>query len=90
MSQAETPPTPDFRTDDYDIMLEQVDTAIDELIYKIEDGRIRDPETEKTRCKQYRTLGYLVRTKQQVLKDRKLIEYAEILDSLESNSDIDL
>jgi hypothetical protein len=75
--------TPDLRTDDYDTMLKQLDGAIDELTEKIESGRIRDPERDKVRLKQYRTLGYLIRTKRKVLEDTTLQELEQRLAKLE-------
>lgn len=78
--------TPDLRTDDYDTMLEQLDGAIDELTEKIESGRIRDPERDKVRLKQYRTLGYLIRTKRKVLEDTTLQELEQRLAELEDDN----
>jgi hypothetical protein len=75
--------TPELRTDDYDTMLKQLDGAIDELTEKIESGRIRDPERDKVRLKQYRTLGYLIRTKRKVLEDTTLQELEQRLAKLE-------
>ena len=74
MSQTDSPPTPDLGTDNYDAMLEKLDTAIEEVTDKVENGRIRNPEHDKVRIKYYRTLGYLVRTKRQVLEDKTLEE----------------
>lgn len=78
--------TPDLRTDDYDTMLEQLDGAIGELTEKIETGRIRDPERDKVRLKQYRTLGYLIRTKRKVLEDTTLQELEQRLAELEDDN----
>lgn len=78
--------TPDLRTDDYDTMLEQLDGAIGELTEKIESGRIRDPERDKVRLKQYRTLGYLIRTKRKVLEDTTLQELEQRLAELEDDN----
>lgn len=87
MSQSEAPPTPDLSTDNYDIMLEQLDSAIEEITAKIDNGRIRKPEHEKVRIKYYRALGYLIRTRRQVLEDRELQEFR---DALEAHEEIDL
>jgi hypothetical protein len=87
MSQADSPPTPDLATDNYDAMLEKLDTAIDEITDKVENGRIRNPEHEKVRIKYYRALGYLIRTRRQVLEDRELQEFRAVL---EDHDDIDL
>jgi hypothetical protein len=43
---SETTP-PDLSTDNYDVMLEKLDWAIDDLVEKIETGRIRDIEREQ-------------------------------------------
>jgi len=69
---SDSPPSPDLATENYDVMIEQLDTAIGEIVEKVENGRIRDPENEKVRIKYYRALGYLVRTKRQVLEDKTL------------------
>ena len=80
---AQSQPTPDLRTDDYDTMLRQLDGAIEELTDKIENGRIRDPKRDEVRLKQYRTLGYLIRTKRKVLEDTTLQELEQRLAELE-------
>jgi len=76
---------PDLRTDDYDTMLTQLDGAIEELTDKIENGRIRDPKRDEVRLKQYRTLGYLIRTKRKVLEDTTLQELEQRLAELEED-----
>jgi len=88
MSTADSTPQPDLRTDSYDVMLEQLDKAIEDLTYKITEGRIRDDERERTRCKQYRTLGYLVRTKQQVLEDVTLQELEAEIEELKAEGEL--
>ena len=69
---SDTPPPPDLATENYEAMLEQLDAAIGEIGDKIESGRIRDAEKEKVRIQYYRALGYLIRTKRQVLEDKTL------------------
>lgn len=78
-------PKPDLRTDNYDVMLEQLNGAIENLTDKVENGRIRKPEHEKVRLKYYRTLGYLIRTKRKVLEDATLQELEERLAELEQD-----
>lgn len=74
-------PPPDLATENYDVMLEQLDKAIGEIVEKVESGRIRNPEHEKVRIKYYRALGYLIRTKRKVLEDKTLEDLqAEIQD----------
>jgi len=85
MSKTDSPPTPDLTTDDYDVMLEQLDHAINEITEKIESGRIRSPETDKVRIQYYRALGYLVRTKRQVLEDKTLEELAAEIEEMKAD-----
>lgn len=87
MSQTDSPPTPDLGTNNYDAMLEKLDTAIEEITDKVENGRIRKPEHEKVRIQYYRALGYLIRTRRQVLEDRELQEFR---DALEDHDEIEL
>jgi hypothetical protein len=71
------------KSESYDAMLSVLDTSIREITEKIESGRIRDPENEKVRIKWHRALGYMVRTKREVVKDATLEELAERIDQLE-------
>ena len=87
MSMTDSPPTPDLNTDDYEAMLEQLDNAIDEIADKIENGRIRDPEKDKVRIQYYRALGYLVRTKRQVLEDKTLEELEAEIQAMKADRD---
>lgn len=72
-------------TDDHDAMMRQLDSAIDEITEKIEDGRIRDAEKEKVRIQYHRALGYLIRTKKKVLEDKTLTELAEEVEELKED-----
>jgi len=83
----DSPPTPDLNTDDYEAMLEQLDNAIEEIADKIENGRIRDPEKDKVRIQYYRALGYLVRTKRQVLEDKTLEELEAEIQAMKADRD---
>jgi hypothetical protein len=87
MSQTDSPPTPDLGTDNFDAMLEKLDVAIENITEKVENGRIRNPEHEKVRIQYYRALGYLIRTRRQILEDRELQEFR---DALEASDEIDL
>lgn len=51
------PPTPYF-DDDRQRLLSILDEAIDRLIRKIRDGRIKNPQTDKVRVQYYRALAY--------------------------------
>ena len=90
MSTSDSQPRPELRTDSYDAMLEKLDDAIEELTYKITEGRIRDDERERTRCKMYRTLGYLIRTRRKVLEDATLQELEAEIEELKADTDADL
>lgn len=65
------------KSESHEAMLEVLDTSIREITEKIESGRIRDESKEKTRIKWHRALGYMVRTKREVLKDAKLEELSD-------------
>ena len=88
MSTTDSTPKPDLRTDDYDVMLEKLDETIEELTYKITEGRIRDDERERTRCKMYRTLGYLIRTRRKVMQDATLQELEAEIEELKADSEV--
>ena len=87
MSTTSTP-GPNLRTDAYDEMLQQLDDAIDELSDKIENGRIRDPKRDKVRLKQYRTLGYLIRTRRKVMQDATLQDLEAEIQELKADGDL--
>lgn len=87
MSTTSTP-KPDLRTDDYDRMLGTLDDAIEELSEKIENGRIRDPERDKVRLKQYRTLGYLIRTRRKVMQDATLQDLEAEIQELKADHEV--
>lgn len=69
-------------TTDYQAMLDTLDTAIEEAQYKIENGRVRNPENEKVRIKWVRALAYTVNVRRQVANDRDLEELAEQVEQL--------
>ena len=69
-------------TSDYDEMLDTLDVAIDEARDKIENGRVRDPESEKVRIKWVRALAYAMNVRRQVANDRDLAELAEEIEEL--------
>ena len=81
---SDSTPSPDLTTENYDVMLEQLDKAIDEIADKIESGRIRNPEHEKVRIQYYRALGYLVRTKRKVLEDKTLEDLEAEIEELKA------
>ena len=69
-------------TVDYDSMLEDLDVAIEEARYKIENGRVRDAKKEKVRIKWVRALAYAVNVRRQVANDRDLQDLAEEIEEL--------
>jgi hypothetical protein len=69
--------------DRLDDLEEPLDTAIDEMVRKIENGRVYDAENEKVRIKRKRALGYLVRTKLKIAEARELEELAERVEEIE-------
>lgn len=72
---------------DYEEMLDTIDVAIEEARRKIETGRVRNPEHEKVRCKQWKTLGYLINVRRQVANDRDLAELSERVEALEDQQE---
>lgn len=81
-SGVETTESPSI-TDEYDAMLSDLDAAIADLREKIEDGRVRDEEKEKVRVKQWRAMGYLIRTRSDVVEQRTLEELYEKVEKME-------
>ncbi|WP_254542785.1 hypothetical protein [Halomarina pelagica] len=69
-------------TAEYSHMIDQLDGAIAEVTDKIENGRIRNPEHERVRVQYYKALGYLLRTKREVLQDKTLEELAAEIEAL--------
>lgn len=79
---------PDVSTADYDRMLDDLDVAIAEARRKIDEGRVRDPEREKVRCKQWRALAYLINVRRQVANDRDLESLAGEIEDLKANAEV--
>ena len=73
--------------DEYEKMLETLDTAIEEAHRKVDSGRVYDPENEKVRTKWIRTLAYTVNVRRQVTNDRDLQDLAERIEALEEAQD---
>jgi ribosomal protein L13E len=73
-------------SDDYDVMLDTLDTAIEEAKRKVESGRVYDAENEKVRIKWIRALAYAVNVRRQVTTDRDLEELTERLEALEESN----
>lgn len=88
MSTANSTAQSELRTADYDDMLRTIDDAVEELSDKIENGRIRDPERDKVRLKMYRTLGYLIRTRRQVMEDATLQELEAEIEELKADREV--
>ena len=80
----------DLDPTNYDAMLDTLDVAIDEARRKIESGRVRSPTNEKVRCKQWKTLGYLINVRRQVANDRDLQELAGEVEALKEQYEADV
>lgn len=76
-------------TVDYDSMLADLDVAIEEARYKVENGRVRSPENEKVRIKWVRALAYAVNVRRQVANDRDLQELAEEVEAIKEQYEED-
>lgn len=70
------------RTDEYEEMLETLDSAIDQALQKVETGRVYDVDNEKVRIKWIRALAYAVNVRRQVTTDRDLEELNEKVERL--------
>lgn len=75
--------SPDLAVDQYEEMLETLDTAISEAARKVESGRVYDAENEKVRIKWIRALAYAVNVRRQVQTNRDLEAVADRLERLE-------
>jgi len=73
--------------DDYDVMLETLDVAIEEAKRKVESGRVYDAGNEKVRIKWIRALAYAVNVRRQVTTDRDLEELTERIEQLEAGQE---
>lgn len=73
------------KVDEYDEMLDHLDTAIEEARYKIEEGRIRDEAKERCRIKWVRALAYAVNVRRQVTHDRDLEELSQEVEELKAD-----
>lgn len=85
----DTPSPRDSDTSEYDQMLERLDSVIEEIERKVENGRIRKPEHDKTRIQYYRAMGYLVRSQLKVIEARDLADMKERLEALEERRSSD-
>lgn len=63
-------------------ILEVLSSAISNLDHKITKGRITNPENEKIRINQYKTLAYSCHTYNNILKDKQLDNLAKELENI--------
>jgi len=77
--------TVEEQTTDYQAMLDTLDVAIEECQRKIENGRVRSPERDKVRIKQWRALAYMINVRRQVANDRDLEELAAEVERLKAD-----
>ena len=69
--------------EDYQAMLDTLDTAIEEARRKVENGRVYDADNEKVRIKWIRALAYAVNVRRQVTADKDLEELSTRIEELE-------
>lgn len=84
VEQTESPSKPSI-ADETDDMLRAIDTSIEELERKIEEGRVRDPEKERVRIKRHRALATALKTREDLLGRREREQMMERLDKIEAN-----
>ena len=73
--------------DEYEKMLETLDTAIEEAHRKIDSGRVYDESKEKTRQGWIRVLAYTMNVRRQIQNDRDLQDLADRIEALEAAQD---
>lgn len=83
MSSSSPIPNPSDLPDDRERMLEVLETGIQEAQYKIEKGKIKDPEKERVRIKWVRALGYCVDKHRKLKKDADVEKLKKRMDQYE-------
>lgn len=73
---------------DYDAMLEKLDSSIEILQHKIEDGRIKDPDKEKVRVRYHKELRQTVATRLEVVEQRDLDDMADTIEEIKDRQAI--
>jgi hypothetical protein len=78
-------------TDEYDAMIQVLDTLISEGLRKfVGDGRLRDMEKEEKRLEYMKRTEQVIRAKREVVKDKQLQEMGRTLEALQETNDLDL
>jgi len=78
-------------TDEYDAMIQVLDTLISEGLRKfVGDGRLRDMEKEEKRLEYMKRTEQVIRAKREVVKDKQLQEMGRTLEALQESNDLDL
>lgn len=90
MSDAASAPTRGdlSELDDYDRMLDRLETLIDEGTEKIESGRIRDESKERARQGWYRAVANLIGEWRKLKETRDLAELTEEVERLKEMNDL--
>jgi CHASE3 domain sensor protein len=78
-------------TDEYEAMIQVLDTLISEGLRKfVGDGRLRDMEKEEKRLAYMKRTEQVIRAKREVVKDKQLQEMGRTLEALQETNDLDL
>jgi hypothetical protein len=78
-------------SDEYDAMIQVLDTLISEGLRKfVGDGRLRDMEKEEKRLEYMKRTEQVIRAKREVVKDKQLQEMGRTLEALQETNDLDL
>lgn len=75
--------------DEWDELCADLDIGIAEARRKVESGRVYNPEAERVRQGWIRALAYAANTRRQIMADRDLAEYEEVVEQLEEQGLID-
>jgi len=82
--------TPDT-ADEYDEMVAVLDEIIDLGLYKLTGkGRIGDEQKERARCEYMKRTEQAIRAKRKVIRDRRLQELGDTLETIEESDEFDL
>ena len=76
--------------DEYDEMIEQLDEVIEYgLLKSVGNGRIKDNKKAKVRTEYMKEVRNAVKEKRQILKQKRLEEYADVIAALEESGVIE-
>lgn len=88
MSNASAQARESIDSEDYDDLLATLDVLEEEVLQKVESGRVYDAENERVRIKWIRIAKDVIAEKRKVMNDRDLQELSERLERLEEAQEV--